>query len=239
MPPDTPGTLPDAPVPCAGQNIPVKDPASQRAETAGTPIHYASLYARTIFPGEVAQHLTVADKFIYSGRQMIEPLNLLTSLISAGESQWRNSDPKYGTDSGAFGQRLGAALIREDSDRLFTNAVFPALLHEDPRYYRLGSGTVTARTENALKQIFVARTDGGKKIPNYAGLIGRGLALGLTQAYYPDTSRGGGVVLRGFGTSLAGLGAFNILREFVPRDVFMHLTIFRTHVDETSLPAPK
>jgi len=187
---------------------------------------YAPLYARTIFPGQTAQHLTVKDKFIYSFRQMVEPVNLLPAVFSAGESQWRNSDPKYGTDSGAFDQRLGAALIREDSDRLFTNAALPSLLHEDPRYYRLGEGSAMRRTGYALEQVFVGRTDGGKSIPNYAGFIGRVMAAGLTQVYYPDTSLGGGVILRGFGASLGGLAAFNIMREFVPKEVFSHLTIF-------------
>lgn len=215
-------------------------PAFQATGPTGAPVHYASLYARTIFPGETAQHLTVREKFIYAARQMIEPVNLVPTVFSAGESQYRQTDPKYGTGSGAFGQRFGAALIRENSDRLFTNGVLPALLHEDPRYYRLGeAGTTVARTENALAQIFVARSDSGKEVPNYAGLIGRGMALGLTQAYYPDTSRGGGVVLRGFGYSLLGLGAFNVMREFVSRDIFRDLTIFRHPADAGPDSEPK
>ena len=216
--------LPDAPTPAAGAACPA--PAMQAAASSVGGKKYAPLYARTIFPGQIAQHLTVKDKFIYSFRQMVEPVNLFPAVFSSGESQWRNSDPKYGTDSGAFGQRLGAALIREDSDRLFTNAVLPSLLHEDPRYYRLGEGSTMRRTGYALEQVFVGRTDDGKSIPNYAGFIGRAMAAGLTQAYYPDTSRGGGVVLRGFGASLGGLAAFNLMREFVPKEVFSYLTIF-------------
>lgn len=237
--PDSASSLPDAPSPAPPTRSMIV-PAFQATSPAGAPVHYASLYARTIFPGETAQHLTVREKFIYSGRQMIEPVNLLPAVFSAGESQLFNSDPKYGTDSVAFDQRLGAALIREDSDRLFTNAVLPALLHEDPRYYRLGEGSTTmARTENALKQIFIARSDSGQEVPNYAGMIGRGMALGLTQAYYPDTSRGGGVVLRGFSYSLLGLGAYNIMREFVPREVFTYLTIFRHPADAGPNPETK
>jgi hypothetical protein len=217
-------SLPDAPVPVsdsASSTMAMQGPAS-----SGRPVAYAPLYARTIFPGERAQRLTVREKFIYALRQMVEPVNLVPAIFSAGESQWRNSDPKYGTDSGAFGQRLGAGLIREDSDRLFTNAVLPSLLREDPRYYRLGEGSGWTRTRYALEQVFVARSDSGKRVPNYAGLIGRAMAEGLTQAYYPDTSRGGGVVLRGMATSLGGLAVFNVMREFVPRTVFTHLTVF-------------
>lgn len=226
--PGSSAELPDAPTPAAAA-VPAATAPTPQATGAipGGFQRYAPLYARTIFPGEAARRLTVRNKFIYAGRQMVEPINLVPTVFSAGESQYLNTDPRYGTDRMAFGQRFGAALIREDSDRLFTNAVFPSLLHEDPRYYRMGSGTTMTRAWYAIGQVFISRTDAGKTIPNYAGLLGRGVAAGLTQAYYPDTSRGGGVVLRQFGSSLAGLGAFNLLREFVARDVFSHLTIFR------------
>jgi len=222
--PDTQEALPDAPMPVADAAISTL--AMQVSASRGGVVQYAPLYARTIFPWQTAQHLTVKDKFIYSFRQMVEPVNLVPAVFSSGESQWQNTDPKYGTDTGAFEQRIGAALIREDSDRLFTNALLPSLLHEDPRYYRLGVGSTTARTEYALEQVVVGRTDSGKSIPNYAGFLGRAMAAALTQAYYPDTSRGGGVVLRTLGASLGGLAAFNVMREFVPKEIFSHLTIF-------------
>lgn len=232
--PGSSSPLPDAPAPAPGI---LQQKTSAPGSTPPSPtLHYAPLYARTIFPGETPRHLTVWNKFIYSGRQMVEPINLLPTLFSSAEGQLRNSDPKYGTDSGAFGQRFGAALIREDSDRLFTNAVFPSLLHQDPRFYRQGTGTNMSRIESALEQMFVARSDSGKQEPNYSGLIGRALAAGLSQAYYPDTSRGGGVVLREFGDSMGGLAALNLLREFVPREVFTHLTIFRHSGDAGQQP---
>ena len=209
----------------------------QGAASARTTAIYAPLYARTIFPGETARRLDVREKFIYSARQMVEPINLLPALLSSGWSQYQNSDPRYGTDVDAFGQRVGAAILREDSDRLFTDAAFPALLHEDPRYYRLGeSSSNVRRTEYALDQVFLSRTDDGRVIPNYSGFLGRGVAVALSFLYYPAASRSGGVALREFGTSLGGLAAFDILREFVPRDVFSHLTIFR-EPDSLAVPA--
>ena len=41
-------------------------------------------------------------------------------------------------DSGAFGERLGAAGIRDTTQGVFTDSVFAPLLHEDPRYYMAG-----------------------------------------------------------------------------------------------------
>lgn len=217
---ETTSSNPDAEIPDA--------PTPQISSSSGAAIHYAPLYARTIFPGETAHHLNLREKFLYAGRQMVEPINLLPALYSGVESQYLNSDPKYGTDTDALEQRFGAAVAREDSDRLFTDAVMPALLHEDPRYYRLGeSSSNVRRTVYALEQVFIARNDQGKEVPNYAGFLGRGMAVGLSMVYYPSGSRNGGAALREFGGSIEGLAAFDLLREFVPRAVFSHLTIFR------------
>jgi hypothetical protein len=230
-------SLPDAPQPVPHRAA-AKDPQTALA-TAGTVVRYAPLYARTIFPGETARRLTAREKLIYAGRQWVEPVNLLPALLTTGWSQYQNSDPRYGTGADAFGQRFGAAIAREDSDRLFTDGLLPAVLHEDPRYYRKGeSASNFHRSLYALGQTFVTRTDEGKVIPNYSGFLGRGMALGLTYAYYPNASRNGGVLLRGFGSSVGGLAVFNLLREFVPREVFSHLTIFRDP-DSERVPAAR
>lgn len=221
--------LPDAPQP-VGHRIVAHHPLSYADGrlSSSTGVRYAPLYARTIFPGETALHLSPRQKLIYAGRQWVEPVNLLPALLSTGWSQYQNSDPRYGTGADAFGQRFGAAIAREDSDRLFTDGLLPAILREDPRYYREGEpDTNVHRALYALGQTFVTHTDAGRTVPNYSGFLGRGMALGLTYAYYPAASRNGGVMLSGFGSSVGGLAVFNLLREFVPREVFSHLTIFR------------
>lgn len=232
--------LPDAPQPA--QKSTASDPqnaigkALQKATPAETTLIYAPLYARTIFPGETSRRLNAKQKFIYSARQMVEPVNLLPALGSSGWSQFTQSDPLYGDSVSAFGKRFGAAILREDSDRLLTDGLLPILLREDVRYYRLGeSSSNVQRVKYALGQVFVARTDDGKEIPNYSGFIGRAMAIGLTFSYYPPASRTTRVALEGFGSSIGGLVVYDVLREFVPREVFSHLTIFR---EPDSVPVP-
>lgn len=209
-----PADVPEAPMP-------------QEGSSSVGAVHYAPLYARTIFPGETPRRLSPRQKFIYTLRQSAEPVNLAPALFSAGESQWRNGDPRYGTDSAAFAQRFGAAVARENSYRLLTDGVMPVLLHEDPRYYRLGSGSTFARMRYAFLQTFVTRNDDGKITFNYGGWLGRALGASMTYAYYPAPSRNGGVVLRTFGTSLGGLTVYDEFREFLPRAIFNRLDLLR------------
>jgi len=184
---------------------------------------YAPRFDRVVFPGELAHRLTAKDKFIFAARQTVEPINLTPAVISAGYGQLTNDDPKYGTDSAAFAQRFGAAVLRQDSYRLLADGFMPILFREDPRYYRLGRGSLTQRFDYAVAQAFVTRTDAGQTVPNYAGLLGRGIASSLTYTYYPAQSANARVVLSTFATSIAGDAGLNLLRELTPEDIFRKL----------------
>jgi len=46
---------------------------------------------------------------------------------------------------------------------LLTEAIFPSSLHEDPRFFRCGTGSGWSRLKYAVGQIFIAHTDSGEK----------------------------------------------------------------------------
>ena len=55
-----------------------------------------------------------------------------------GWEQLINSNPQYGTDSGAFGERLGAAALLQNSRAVLSDGIMAAIFRQDPRYYRQG-----------------------------------------------------------------------------------------------------
>jgi hypothetical protein len=206
--------LPDAPVPQTAL------PPSQIAASTATPapLPYASLSSRTIFTNKQARPLLGIDKLKYAGVEMIRPINLPHALVSAEFSQFQGGDPKYGNDFGAYEERFGAAMLRETSYRFFADGLFPLMLHEDPRYYRMDNhGTVRQRLLYSMTRSFVTRTDAGAAVPNYASLLGHAAGAALTLSYYPGTSQGGGVVLRTFADSIAVQIGLDMVREFAPK----------------------
>ncbi|MHB8302514.1 MAG: hypothetical protein ACYDC6_06695 [Acidobacteriaceae bacterium] len=201
-------SLPDAPVP---QNT----AADRTTSNASKP--YANFYWRTIPPEYRARKLTATGKLKFVGRETINPSDLLPALVSASWGVSVNSNPQYGTNAVAFGERFGAAALRQTSFRLFSDGLLPIAFHEDPRYYRLGrSYSIFRRTRYALTRVFVGRTDAGANTPNYSAILGRALGAGLTPAYYPGVSRNSGVVIKTFGTAIAGEMGLDFLREFLP-----------------------
>ncbi len=177
---------------------------------------YAPLYARTIFTDKQARPLLGLDKLRYTGEEMLRPINLLHAGVSAEFSQFQGGDPKYGSGFGSYSQRFGAAMLREATYRVFSDGLFPIILREDPRYYRMDHGGGRKRFVYAFTRTFVTRDDAGQWVPNYATFLGHAAGAALTLAYYPATSQGGGVVLRTFGDSIAVQIGLDLVREFVP-----------------------
>ena len=91
-----------------------------------------------------------------------------------------DGDPKYGTDSAAFGERLGAAALRQASFRFFSDSLLPTLTHEDPRYFRKAYGPIKERGVYAAERVFVAQRDDGSHGFNISDVLGRAMAGALT-----------------------------------------------------------
>jgi hypothetical protein len=177
----------------------------------------ANRYAHVIQPGQDAQRLSAGDKLIVAARAELSPVVILSAAFSAGYEQLTDDDPNYGSDEPAFGKRFGAAVLRHTSTEFLADGVFPALLHQDPRYYRLGVGhTVMKRGLYAAERVMITRQDSGRNNFNYSTVLGELAASGLTQAYYPERSRSVGVVMNNWLTGFAFDAAWNGFHEFWP-----------------------
>lgn len=202
--------LPDAPVP---------EHASQTA-----PLYAQSKWHGVVDPGQPYHPLRVSEKMAFWLHDEISPTSLVPAFFSAGYGQLTGGDPKFGIDSGAFGERLGAAALNEASMRFFSDSLLPTLTHTDPRYFRMGSGSFGKRSTWALERLVIDQNDKGKRVPNYSDVGGRLIASTLALSYYPNDSVNADVVLRTWGTSLAGAAANNLFLEFWPdmRDAVFH-----------------
>ena len=69
---------------------------------------------------------------------------------------------------------------------MMTEGIFPAMLHQDPRYFRKGSGSIMSRTGYALSRVIITDKDGGGKQFDYSEWLGNATAVAISQAYHPD-----------------------------------------------------
>jgi len=126
------------------------------------------------------QKMTIAakDSFDY-------PLVILAGMF-AGLDQLTNSDPSFGQGIKGYAHRLGAWYLDESIGNMMTEGIFPAVLHQDPRYFRKGSGSVMSRTGYALSRVIITDKDGGGKQFDYSEWLGNATGVAISQAYHPD-----------------------------------------------------
>jgi hypothetical protein len=224
--------LPDAP---QAQQTPTQDshpnplnpmnpqsPLNSIVQAGMQPVHYAQRLAREIPPGQQAVPLSPTDKLKFAVYQQVRPTAFATEILSAGWGQMLNNHPKYGTDSAAFGERLGAAALRQSSQAILTDGLFAIVFHQDTRYYRLEDKPFRNRVEYAAARVFIGKKDnGGLMIPNYAKLLGYAGSAMLTRTYYPAVSNGWGTTWEGYGMSLVTAMLGNEVREFAPDAIHM------------------
>ncbi len=220
--------LPDAPqavlaVSITGQSE--QYPASRQSSSAAGAQRPAPRLEKYIEPDQAVVRLSAKEKLELSGWEQLQPWSFGTQILAAGWEHLLDSNPKYGTDKGGFGERLGAAAIRQDSQAFLSDGVFAAAFRQDPRYYRKGLGKFVDRILYSATRVLVTRTDAGNEAANTSQLVGYAGAAALTMAYYPDVSATWSNTAQGYGVSLAGAALGNEVHEFAPD--LIHLVFHR------------
>jgi hypothetical protein len=175
----------------------------------------APIHAKYILAGVTAKPLGARDKIVIGLKDSYSVMNFGGMLAAAGYAQLRNGQPNYGTDRGAFGERLGAAGIRDTAEGVLTDAVYAPLLHEDPRYYVEGSQYgFFHRVGYALMRPLITRTDSGRRTINGAQLLGYASASAISDTFYPPINRNARDTAAAFGGSIGGSALGFVLTEF-------------------------
>ena len=142
------------------------------------------------------------------------PIYLNTALF-ASIYHAENQNPSFGQGFEGYTKRLATSFADQTMGNMMTEGVVPALTHQDPRYFRLGSGSKGRRVLNALAGIFVARMDSGTKTFNFSEWGGNSVAVAVSNLYYPDTRTARDNAQK-LGFQCATDAFSNVLKEFWP-----------------------
>lgn len=166
--------------------------------------------------GGVAAPLTPGQKFDLWFHSAIDPFTFGVAGIDAGIEQAENSYPEYHQGFVGFAKRYGASYADSVDGNLWGNAILPVILHQDPRYFRLGHGSAKRRLGYALLSTVRCKSDKGKWQPSYSNVGGNLIGGAISNLYYPASDRGVGLTLqRGFTVTAEG-AIGSIAYEFYP-----------------------
>jgi len=141
----------------------------------------------------------------------------------AGVAMASDSQPSFGQGAAGYGIYYAHNFADNTIENYLVEAIVPAAVKEDPRYYTLGHGGFLKRTGYSLSRLLVTRTDGGNATFNFSEVVGAGAAAGIGNLYYPNENewvktyqRWGGQILQD--------GISNVAKEFWPD---INRTVFR------------
>ena len=163
-----------------------------------------------------APPLSPKAKFRLFYKSAFDPVELSVAGLQAGISQANDEFPEYGQGATGFGKRFGSAFADEVSSSFFANYFYPVLLKEDPRYFRLGKGSVKRRLGYALLQEVECHTDKGGRSFAWGNILGAFTAGGLSNAYYPPAERGFGLTMSRSAIAIGYSSLGGIVDEFYP-----------------------
>ena len=192
----------------------LKDEEKQRL--AGLFPHYFVTYEPNPAP------LTAAQKFQLGWKTLFDPVPILSSALSSGIQQARNSYWEYGQGAEGYAKRFGANYADVVDEILIGHVVTQAVFHQDPRYFYKGTGTFGSRLLYAIGTAFVCKGDNGHWQPAYSNVLGGVAADELSTLYRPGTSRPWRRLGDTVASDFAGSAVSNLLEEFVLRSITTH-----------------
>ena len=168
---------------------PVPTPADQKTDNSegiqtkrmyGIVPNFAAVSANTLLPP-----LSVREKFWLATQDSVDYSSFIWAGLQAGQSMALKSYPELGHGTAGYGRYYWRAFADQASGSFFTEAIVPALTHEDPRYYTLGHGGFFRRAGYALSRVVLTKTDSGGRSFNFSEIVGNGTEAGLSNPLLP------------------------------------------------------
>jgi hypothetical protein len=142
----------------------------------------------------------------------------ITSLLAEGT----DAHSQLGKGVAGFGRYCWRGLADKTDGNYLVIFALPTIFHQDERYYAKGSGTFWRRGFYAASRILITPDYHGHNSFNVSELLGRGMAQGISAAYYPSGSRTAGALATKYGYAIGRDMLTNVFREFWP-DIATHV----------------
>lgn len=214
-------SLPDAPIASAQQNPP---PTMQSANAAAKSVegkqtkrilgivpNFRSVSVDVKLPPQTARQKFMGatqDSFDYSSFIFVGAL--------AGVGEAEGSYPEFHSGVAGYGRYYWHTFVDQTDENYQVEFLFPAVLHEDSRYYTLEHGSIFKRAAYSFTRVLITRSDRGGETFNASEIVGAGAASGISDLYYPSPERTWTKTGQRWLTSVILDGATSVFKEFWP-----------------------
>ena len=159
--------------------------------------------------------LTSREKFKIASEDSLDRGTFALAASFGALGQLTNGNKSFGQGGAGFARYFGASYGDLLIGNYMTEAVYPSILHQDPRYFRRGTGSGRSRFAYAISQIFWTHRDSGGTQFNYSEWLGNSTAVAISNAYYPG-QRSASSSISKLAMQIGVDAAGNVLKEFWP-----------------------
>jgi hypothetical protein len=230
----------------AAQGTPPRDPAQETRQVsivAGTPPsapaprleHMKSLIKTQVrraidgnpYPAlKDWKPLTEREKFDYFLHSTYSSRTFVNAGVDviANRIKGRDRNPEYETGLMGMGQHYGIELATDETDIFFKRFLFPAVLRQDPRYFRNPDLPFFRRALYSMSRVIMTRTDTGRETFNSSSIMGAVASRALSDLYVPGRQQGMRPLSGCIRYNLLRDAGMNLVHEFWPdfRRKFLH-----------------
>ena len=132
---------------------------------------------------------SVKEKFVATAQQTFDYSDIPLILVLAAVAENNNAEPSFHQGAAGFARYTWHTAADQVDENFWVQAILPAALHEDSRYYTLGHGGIVRRTIYAFDRTLITRSDSQKETFNFSEIVGAGAASGISDAYYPSVDQ--------------------------------------------------
>ncbi|HEY6333605.1 MAG TPA: hypothetical protein VI756_30075 [Blastocatellia bacterium] len=179
--------------------------------------NYRSVSANVTLPPD-----SVKEKYWLATQDSFDYSSFIYVALVAGFGQATNNVPQFHQGAAGYGRYYWHSFVDQAVGNYMTEATFPTLTHEDPRYYTLGTGGFVRRAKYAVSRLFITRTDKFNETFNLSEVLGNGAGAAISDLYYPKQQRTFSQTTQKWALQIGIDGIGNILQEFWP-DINQHI----------------
>jgi hypothetical protein len=212
----TAASPPDAP---SAPAVPSATPVSkqQPKRILGVMPNYRAVSAGAIPPPPTPKQafkIATQNSFDYSSFVFVG----MTSALA----EWSDAHPQLRDGFAGYGRYYWRGYLDKTDGNYLVIFALPTIFHQDERYYAMGEGGFWKRGIYAASRILITPDYHGHNSFNASEILGRGMAQGISTAYYPSADRTLGALAVKYGYAMGRDALTNVFREFWP-DIATHV----------------
>jgi hypothetical protein len=222
---DDADTLPPSESNIADDQQPAADPQAQNTEVLHPqPKRILGVMPnfRAVSAGALPPPPTKKQAFKIATQNSFDYSAFIFTGFTSALAEWSDAHPQLGEGMKGYGRYYWRGFVDKTDGNYLVIFALPTIFHQDERYYALGKGGFWKRFSYSISRVAITPDYNGHNSFNASELLGRGMAQGISLAYYPSQARTGGAIAEKYAYAILRDALTNAFREFWP-DIAVHV----------------